>query len=183
MASTERLAVCKLHTEMQHMQPVHDSTSQLGHPHSLALSTLSLPRASASRFAHSRITLRWILPLANLGTSSTKMTPPVSRLCLATRVSIQLWISSGVTLPLEASWMATYARGFSSPFLRCVSTVSSQWASQDSSPVGHDSQCDAHGSGIGNMLVLEEGGLQFRRRHLQGVDLDEFLRSCQCDVA
>jgi hypothetical protein len=46
------------------------------------------------------------------------MTPPTSCLCLATRVAVQSWISLGDTLPFDAGWMTTYARGHSSSSLQ-----------------------------------------------------------------
>ncbi|KAH6609044.1 hypothetical protein Trco_002390 [Trichoderma cornu-damae] len=70
--------------------------------------------SSASLLAHCFISFRTILPLASFGTSSTNLTPPTSRLCLATREAVQSWMSLGVTLPFEAGWITTYARGHSS---------------------------------------------------------------------
>lgn len=65
----------------------------------------------ASFFAHSLRTFLWILPAALLGTSSTKTTPPVKYLCLATLLFIHSWISSELAAPSDVS--RTYARGYS----------------------------------------------------------------------
>lgn len=73
--------------------------------------------SSASLLDHCFISFRIILPLASFGTSSMKVTPPTSRLCLATRAAVQSWMSLGVTLPFDVGWMTTYARGHSSSLL------------------------------------------------------------------
>ena len=76
----------------------------------------------ASFFAHSLRTFLWILPAALLGTSSTKTTPPVRYLCLATLLFIHSWISSELAAPSDVS--RTYARGYSwAPKESCTPTT------------------------------------------------------------
>lgn len=75
-------------------------------------------------FAHSRRTLRWILPLGDFGTSSMNwngqyreqrvdekalhtITPPSRRLYLTTLSEVQSWTSLSVILPLAKSLSTT----------------------------------------------------------------------------
>ena len=72
--------------------------------HSPQLHSFDLPSCPSPILAHSLSVFRWIFPAALLGTSSTKTTPPVKYLCLATLVLIHSRSSCSLAAPLDLSW-------------------------------------------------------------------------------
>ena len=96
-------------------------------PHNLALILPSI--CGTSFFAHSLMIFLRIFPLADLGTSSTRATPPTKCLCLATLVLTQSWISFSPTFPFDGSFSTTYALGHSSSCTVMPTTAESATAS------------------------------------------------------